>query len=70
MENNQKQTIWQSVKEVHLQAMADGSCILTDSLDVLVKEDGHWWQKNGIVANLKSVKEIIIIPTPTPKEQQ
>jgi hypothetical protein len=62
MDDNQKQTLWQSVEDVHLLAMPDGAQILTDSREVLTKEDGRWWQNNGIIANMKSVKKIIIIP--------
>lgn len=62
MDDNQKQTLWQPVEDVHLLAMPDGAQILTDSREVLTKEDGRWWQNNGIVANIKSIKKVIIIP--------
>lgn len=50
------------MEDVHLLAMPDGAQILTDSREVLTKEDGLWWQNNGIVANIKSIKKVIIIP--------
>lgn len=62
MDDNQKQTLWQPAEDVHLLDMPDGVQILTDSREVLTKEDGLWWQNNGIVANIKSIKKVIIIP--------
>ena len=62
MDGKEKTSIWQSVEEVNLCTMPDGSQILTDRREVLTKEDGRWWQLNGIIGTLKSIKKVIIIP--------
>lgn len=62
MNGEMKQTIWQEADERALCALSDGTQVLTDRREVITKEDGWWWQSNGIAANTKGIKKIIIIP--------
>lgn len=61
-ENNPKTTHWQPIEEAHLPTLPDGTQIVTDGSELLTKEEGRWWQTNGIVANTKKIKRVLIIP--------
>ncbi|MBQ6069969.1 MAG: hypothetical protein IJK84_10745 [Bacteroidales bacterium] len=62
MNEEAKQTHWQEADERVLCAMPEGTQVLTDRREVITKENGWWWQSNGIAANTKGIKKIIIIP--------
>lgn len=57
-----KEINWTPIEEAHLAALPEGTEVLTDRREILTKEDGHWWQQNGIVANIKNIKKVIVIP--------
>lgn len=57
-----KEINWTPIEEAHLAALPEGAEVLTDNREVITKEDGYWWQQNGIVANIKNIKKVIVIP--------
>lgn len=57
-----KETIWKPIEEVNLASLPEGAEVLTDRREVIYKEDGCWWQHDGIVANVKNIKKVIVIP--------